>query len=310
MGTHSSQGDGAVMGWSCALQLDQARRAMAGGTDQLAAAIRGGADLRIGTEFVHNQHIDVTSGNAEPIREVAEFAVTYLIDGAWTAGIMSLRQPVELPVGFGERPSMSFFLYNQDGSQAIARPYLDGREPGGEPGRSPDEAPPDMPLYHVEDSWDAGTNAPSQNFVYDFGFYRYFVSECWDEVLAHDADGRVLSGDVAALAEAFSGGCEVKVAVEGLCADLCAEGGVPPTHEVFIQAGSAYYYTQQRLFMVGTHPLVRVRPATPLRYSTGAWDFGWLMLRSDGHAVYRRCDPYTLRFEDRVCRHGIWWFVR
>jgi hypothetical protein len=48
---------------------------------------------------------------------VAEFRVTYLLDDSWSAGIMTLRQPVELPEGFGPRPSLSCFLYNQDGSQ-------------------------------------------------------------------------------------------------------------------------------------------------------------------------------------------------
>lgn len=41
------------------------------------------------------------------------------------AGSMISRQPVERPEGFGPRPSRSCFLYNQDGSQAIACPYLD-----------------------------------------------------------------------------------------------------------------------------------------------------------------------------------------
>ena len=61
-----------------------------------------------------------------------------------------------------------------------------------------------MPKYHAQGNWDAETNAPSGNFVYDFDFYRYFVRDGWREVLAHDADGRVLSGSVDALVEAFS----------------------------------------------------------------------------------------------------------
>lgn len=98
---------------------------MSGSSAQLAAAVGRAADLRILTEFRHNEHIDVASSNDELVREVAQFAVTYLVDGRWTAGIMSLRQPVQLPSGFGPRPSMSYFLYNEDGSQAIARLHLD-----------------------------------------------------------------------------------------------------------------------------------------------------------------------------------------
>ena len=73
--------------WRCALELDSRRNATSGSA----------ADLRIYTEFLHNEHIDVGSSNAERIREVAEFGVTYRIDNRWTAGIMSLRQPIELP---------------------------------------------------------------------------------------------------------------------------------------------------------------------------------------------------------------------
>jgi hypothetical protein len=63
------------------------------------------------------------------------------------------------------------------------------------------------------------------------------------------------------------------------------------------------------LFIIGSHPLVRVRPIVPMRYTSLGWDFGWLMVRSDGHVVYRRCDPYTLKFSDHVSHRAIRWFV-
>jgi hypothetical protein len=78
---------------------------------------------------------------------------------------------------------------------------------------------------------------------------------------------------------------------------------------VFVRIGSSYYYTQQALFMAGSHPVVRVKPGVPLLYETRGWDFGWLMVRTDGRVVYRRCDPYTLEFQDRSARHPIRWFV-
>ena len=67
--------------WKCVLELDARRNVTAGGAAALAEAIRRGADLRVGTRFVHNEHIDVASPSAEPIREVAEFGVTYLLRG-------------------------------------------------------------------------------------------------------------------------------------------------------------------------------------------------------------------------------------
>ena len=293
--------------WSCALELDAERNTVAGSEQALADSIRRGADLRIYTEFVHNEHIDVTSDRAEPIQEVAEFGVTYLLNDSWVAGIMSQRQPIELPSGFGSRPSMSFFLYNQNGQQAIARPFLDGVPPTGKPGPSLPETPLSMPKYHTEDCWDAETNAPSTNFVYDFAVFRFNVRDTWTEVLSHDATGAVQSGSIDALRDAFSDGCAVKAGVRGLCAGMA--DGADTDHEVFVNVGSCYYYTQGKLFIGGSHPLVRVKPGIPVRYESQGWDFGWLMLRTDGHIVYRRCDPYTLAFNDQEAQRAIRWFV-
>ena len=291
------------------LSLNADRSIRTGSAAALADAIRRGADLRIATEFRHNEHIDTSSPSSELVREVAEFRVTYLLEDHWSAGIMSLRQPVELPVGFGPRSSMSFFLYNQDGTQAIARPYLDGRPPTAEPGPSPLDDHRSMPRYYQEDSWDAGTNAPSSNFVYAFDGYRFLVNDRWQEVLSHGADGSVLAGSVSDLADAFAEGCAIKLGVRGLCADLAEDPETAIDHELFIHAGSCYYYTEQRLFMTGTHPMVRVRPAIPLRYTSRGWDFGWLMARSDGRVTLRRCDPYSLTFHDQVGQYAIRWFV-
>jgi hypothetical protein len=298
-----------MMPWTCALALDSRRTVVAGSERRLVDAIRRGGDLRIYTEFIHSEHIDVRSKSAERVREVAEFGVTYLLDERWAAGIMSLRQPVELPTGFGQRPSMSFFLYNQDGRQAIGRPYLDGVPSHGVPGASLPQGPADMPKYHAHESWDAETNAPSYNFTYDFDVFKYYVRNSWEEVLCHNAEGKTQSGSVDALASAFSDGCAVKVGITGLCSDLADEHS-SLEHEVFVETGSGYYYLDQRLFIAGSHPVVRVKPGIPLRYQSRGWDFGWLVLRTDGVVVYRRCDPYTLGFEDVQKRHAIRWFVR
>jgi len=298
-----------MTGWRCALELDAQRNVISGSTTALADAIGRAADLRVYTEFLHNEHIDVRSSNAERIREVAEFGVTYRIDSTWTAGIMSLRQPIELPDGFGLRSSMSFFLYNQDGSQAIARPYLDGALSTALPGPSPILSPEDMPKYHAFDGWDQGTNAPSHNFIYDFDVLRFCVNDAWREVLHHSATGEVLSGSLAELVDAFSAGCAIKLGIQNICADLYSDEAIALNHEVFVQGGSAYYYTSQKLFIIGSHPLVRVSPRMPMQYASRNWDFGWLMVRSDGHVVYRRCDPYSLKFTDHVAQHAIRWFV-
>jgi hypothetical protein len=304
--------------WKYVLTLDSERRRVAGSEDDLAAAIRRGADLRIYTEFRNNEHLDTKSDNSELVREVSEFRVTYLLDDRWVAGIMSLRQPILPPVGFGPRPSMSFFLYNQDGQQAIARPHLDGASPDQD-----DSAPnvaAEMPKYHQIDNWDAGTNAPSHNFVYDFDTYRFCVRDDWREVFAHTADGTVIAGSLDALTTRFVEGCEIKLAIRGLCDDL--PGGAandrvvdverpnPIDHEVFIQTGPSYFHTDQRLLVTGTHPLVRVAPGIPLQYASGNWDFGWLMARSDGFVARSLVDPRTLRFHNSDTHHAMRWLVR
>ena len=87
--------------WKSVLNLSSSRRPTFGSEDELVGAIRRGADLRIYTEFRNNEHLDPSSENDEPVQEVSEFRVTYLIDDRWTAGIMTLRQPIMPPIGFG-----------------------------------------------------------------------------------------------------------------------------------------------------------------------------------------------------------------
>ena len=253
--------------WTCALELNSGRAVACGSREALRDAVRRGADLRIYTEFRHNEHIDPTSDDDELVREVAEFPTTYLIDDRWVAGIMTLRQPVSLATGFGPRPSMSYFMYNEDGRQAIARPHLDGIPATGAPGRSELVLEnPEMPKYHQYDSWDADTNAPSHNFLYDFDLFRFWVRDAWTEVLSHADDGRVLSGSVDDLVQAFRSGAEVKVGVRGLCGDLVSDDAQVFEHEIFVHTNSCYYHTDRNWFRGATHPFVRVKPRIPMEY--------------------------------------------
>jgi hypothetical protein len=296
--------------WKCALQLDKDRKTVKGSSKALAAAIRNGADMRIYTEFRHNEHIDTASGNDELIQEVADFRITYLLENHWVAGIINLRQPIEIPNGFGPRPSMSFFLYNQNADQAIARPYLDGGPANGKMGPGPLDDHSKMPKYHQFDAWDVGTNAPSSNFVYDFETYKFWVCDNWTEVYANSRDGKTTSGSIDALAKAFANGCEVKVAISGLCADVNEGINSDMPHEVFVQCGSCYFYTEAKTFCAASQPVVRVNPSIPLRYKSEEWDFGWLMPRSDGFVARWILDPYTLKFVRSEGRYAIRWFVR
>ena len=284
--------------WKSVYELDSGRKAVAGSQQDLACAIRKGADLRIYTEFRHNEHIDPESGCDELVQEVSEFAVTYLVDDRWSAGIMSLRQPVALPEGFGPRPSMSFFLYNEDGQQAVARPHLDGQGPQPHPDYL-------MPKYHLQQRQDEDTNAPSRNFIYDFESFRFCVSDEWEEVFHHSETGEPIYGSIDRLAAEFAKGRELKVGIRDLCRDW---GG--PSHEVFVMAGPGYYYTGRKFFLAETHPVVRVKPGIPMLYEPRGWDFGWLIPRTDGVVSMWIVDPYTLQFRRCESRNAIRWFVR
>jgi hypothetical protein len=296
-----------MMNWQDVLELNPNCERVSGSPEALRAAINRGADLRIYTGFRHNDHLDTSSSNSELVDEVSDFRTTYLVDDRWAGGFMTLRMPISPPVGFGPRASMSFFLYNENGQQAIARPYFDGQAPNGEPAQEETQGHPDMPRYHEISRFDDQTNAPSSNFCYSFERFRYFTNNIWQEVYAQEVDGTPRTGSLDALTEAFNRGCEVKVGVEGLCADLGGEG-LP--HTVFVPCGPGYYHTETRLFCCGSQPLVRVAPNIPLRYESKNWDFGWLFLRTDGHVEYWRCDPYTLAFSKVTWKLAIRWFVR
>ncbi len=295
--------------WTKALELDHDRVPAVGSDKALGDAIRRGADLRIGTQFLHGEHIDPGSDSDEMVEEVAEFGITYLVDDRWSVGVMSLRQPVSLQPGFGPGSSMSFFMYNQNGEQAIARPYLDDSAAGRRRDLELARPPVARPKHHLIDSSDQDSNAPSQNFVYDFEVYRYWVRDDWREVFGHSAEGQD-QGSIDALERAVIDGCEVKVGIRGLCDDLMPTEETPPDHEVFVRAGSCYHYTELRRLTVGTHPLVRVRPAAPMRYVSHGWDFGWLVCRTDGFVERRLYDPYSMTCTDSQTQCAMRWFVR
>jgi len=295
------------LNWQSDLELDADRKLTAGSTEKLRESIRNGADLRIYTAFPHNEHLEPGSDNPEIVDEVAEFRTTYLIDDRWVAGIQTTRMPISPPFGFGPRPSMSYFLYNEDGGQAIARPFLDRVSATVEPAENPTQDHPDMPKYVEESRWDDATNAPSSNFYYAFEKFRFLTNPSWKEVYVHESDGRPRRGALQALTDAFNQGCEIKVGLEGLCENL---GGPGLPHMVCVPCGPGYHHTESQVFSVGTQPTVRVAPAIPMRYESRNWDFGSLFVRTDGFVQYWRCDPYTLEYSKHDLHLAVRWFVR
>jgi hypothetical protein len=303
-----------VTDWTLALELASDRTTRQGSEAALVASLERGADLRVYTEFVFEEHI-APGGDGDPshdglIREVIDFRETIVVDHALAAGITTLRQPLAPPVGFnGTAAKMSYFLYQSDGRQACANVILDGSvasmsiSPGV---RSVIPSPAEMPKMSAEVQYDQGTTGPSRNFVYDMEVYRFFVRDDWDELLAVDERGRAIRGSIDAVEAAQVAGREIKVGIRDLCADL----GEGPAHEVFSSLGSGFFHTRMRLYAALTHPLVRVAPARPVVYRSFGWDVAWVHVRTDGEAVVRVLDPYTRRFADRAARFAMRWFAR
>jgi hypothetical protein len=129
----------------------------------------------------------------------------------------------------------------------------------------------------------------------------------WQEVLSHSEDGTVLSGSVNKVAEASMRGCEIKVGIRDLGRDLSEVPNMD--HEWFVQAHSNYYYTEQKLPIAGTQPLVRLASGDP----------AYLYLRrlglrqvdgTNGFVSRLPYDPYLLRSHRSETRHALRWFVR
>jgi hypothetical protein len=302
-------------GWSTALELAPDRSVVAGSKAELADAIRRGADLRIYTEFLYEEHI--LPGGGDPalhglIREVIDFRETLLIDDRYVAAITTLRQPLEPPHGFnGTDPKMSFFMYTMDGEQALANLVFGDLADQVAPGeRVVVPTPADMPKMGAQEFHDLGTTGPSRNFVYDMERYRFVVRDDWQEILAHDEEGRVQSGSFDALEAAQIAGRELKVAIRDLGADIATAGEPGRRHETFTLLGSGFLHVRPALYVTLTHPLVRIAPSVPIRYRSGNWDVAWVFLRTDGRARVRRIDPYTRAWEDRDARFSCRWFVR
>ncbi len=290
-----------------ALVLDSSRNLLEGSSSSLTEVLLRGADLKIETIFRHDEHMDIHSPIKDHVREISEFHETMVVDGRWGAGFMTLRQPADVPFAFGSRPSLSLFLYNQDGTQATARPYLDGSPITGVKGPNPPALYTEHDKMNYISCFDEGTNAPSINFAYAFDSFRYLVRDAYAELLHHDGEGNVLSGSLDGLMEAYRTGADIKVGITGLCDGL--PGGQELSNEVFVRLSYGYHYQESDLFVAETQPFVRVAPGIPLTYATDNWDYCWAIPHTDGKVSVLALDPYTLGFSRQELRCSIRWFA-
>jgi hypothetical protein len=288
--------------WETILELDSNRKVVFGGEKALAEKVRKGCDLRVATVFRHNEHVDPASSNDELIEETGDFSQSVLLNGCWSAAFMTLRQPVSIPAGFGKIPSLSLFLYNQNGQQAMARLSFAGKIE--EPAVS---EPENMPKMHVQGIFDNASTGLSKNFIYDFDEYRFLVNDSWTEIYSNSCFGECNGGNIDELGLLCRQGYKIKVSVSGLFTYQWGGGDIGD--EIFIHGGSSYYYTKQKLMILNTHPFVSVPPGMPLLYSSEKWSYGWLIVRSDGYSVIRSYNPFTCKFADYETRFSIRWFA-
>lgn len=301
--------------WTCAMELAMDRTVRSGSERALVDAIRRGADLRVYTEFLFEEHVLPYSDlppqpeNHGLIREIIDFRQVFLIDDRYVAGMTTLRQPMLPTIGLStDQPMMSFFMYGMDGQQSCANLIFSPTpEQMCEPGVFEIvPAPPLMRKLSAEERFDPGTSAPSMNFVYDMEVYRFWVRDEWTEILSHDSDGTVTGGGFDNIEQAQREGRELKVAIRDMCADL----GLGPTHEVFTLLGSSFLHDVRKFYDCGTHPVVRVAPAIPMKYRSFNWDVCWASLRTTAQATLRKLDPYTRKFSDHRSTFACRWFVR
>ena len=331
--------------WSSCLTLGQDREPTSGSATKLADAVACGADIRVVTHFRHNEHVDASSSNDELVLEPSSFPVTIALFSAdstegtgdstartpsWTAAVMLARQPVNPndasgAGGFnGSGASLSLFMYNQNGQQAravvqmnkeayVAATTRSAEPPSGEfaPG---DKYPKQLldGMMEIQSEHDFGTLAPSSNFIYKFQSYEFFAATRWEMALQTSASGAVLGGSFEALASASAAGSRVKLGVRRFAAELAGDSSCCD-HEFFVECGWCFYYPKSAKFSAATQLCVRVAPddcSGPVVYRSGRWDLGWLFAETSGHCCFRRLDPYTLAWEDRVCSYELRWFVQ
>lgn len=287
------------------LTLDSERRLKSGSTELLNRKIMGGADLRICTGFLHNEHIDISSIDNQLVAETSTFQETVLIDGKWSAYFMTLRQPVALRDGFGYPNSLSLFLYNQNGQQAIARLIMDGTD---DKSMKRDSEESGMKKMHTINTFNENTPGVSRNFIYDFEFYDYIVNDCYREIYGNYKDGTCAAGNMGEIGEAYRYGRGIKLAIKGLSKIMWGDTG--HEDEIFIHCGSSYYYTKDKLMITNTHPFVSVPADIPLTYKADSYRYCWVVARTDGRVEIRSYNPFENIWETKAVNLSLRWFAQ
>ena len=85
--------------WESAMKLDEDRATvLSGSTSRLQEMVASGSDIRVVTQFRHNEHVDAASANAELVLEPSSFPITVALCGSHphTTACRSIPLPPEL----------------------------------------------------------------------------------------------------------------------------------------------------------------------------------------------------------------------
>jgi len=205
--------------------------------------------------------------------ETLHFQEVYVSDDGYFAGIRTDHFANNGGLAMHDRPFVCFFRYDTSGAFALVKWYFDGT-----------------------------TEDVSQSHPY--GVYRWFVSDPWETVYAHDDAGVPNAGSLDDLIAAVRGGYQMRVAVR----DLFHGDETPPaaSHEVIVNVsqpcvaeGQVAALTETILLMDGQRPLDFTKSYFP----------GYAMLRTTGLVDMYLASP-ELRFGRRVAQRAMRWMIR
>jgi hypothetical protein len=140
--------------------------------------------------------------------------------------------------------------------------------------------------------------------------YRWWARDDWEEVCAHDEQGRALLGGWEELRKAVDDGCRVTVGIRDLWAYMTPENEEAPAHEVFVECTSEFSHLDQGFFGALTQPTFLLRPSVPLAFAGESFASGWLVVRTDGKVQRQVLNPTTMLWERSWTRHAMRWLVR
>lgn len=287
-----------------AMTLNPKREIVQGSVEKLNGLIAAGADLKVSTGFTFNEHIDINAKDDQTVIETSTFAQTVIIDNHWSAAFMTLRQPVELPHGFGHANSLSLFLYNQNGLQAMAKLILDGQV---EKALNHDTDDFGYVKNHLISMSDQGTLGVSRNFIYDFDFMAFSLDDTYKELYANSKEGLCVGGSIDVMAEAYAKGRGIKLAVSDLSEALWGKSSHSDEH--FLPCASSYYLTREKVMITNSLPFISVPADIPLTYKTRSYKYCWLVARSDGRVEIRSYSPFENKWLTQAMRTKLRWFA-